>query len=206
MHLFDLGLLPRLLTDQTKGIDDEIAADYERMARQLDALFVAFLPIGMRVICLETIGIVTGWDTAPAGDLRRVPYLSRTVPHAFAAEQAFSPASSTYLPALRAQIIVDASTIPHLCKVIAESFGALNRGWVPQVGESFGIQRRDGTGRAGAPGFRWTVCSTFSGAWDVLSGPSVPVEPEEAVIAVLTARLEEIASAYEGCEPERIGA
>lgn len=192
MLTFDLGDLTRHLTDQSKGIDDETATDHALRARQLDALYVALLPIGMRVICMETVGVVTGWDTAPAGDPRRVPYLSRTVPHAFAAEQGFSPASSTYLPALRAKVIVDAATIPHFCKVIAESYSR-----TPEIGESFGIRREGG---------RWSILSTHGWRWDLDFTPrTFPATPEEAVIATLIARLEEIASVYDGRAPERSG-
>jgi len=192
MQTFDLGDLPRLLTDQSDGIDDETPADRLIRARHLDVLFVALLPVGMRVVCLDTVGIVTGWDTAPVGNPRRVPYFSRSVPHAFAPEQGFSPASSTYLPALRAHVIVDTATIPHLCKVIAESYGR-----TPALGESFGIRREGG---------RWSILSTHGWRWDLDFTPrNFPASPEAAVIATLTARLEEIVAVYYGREPERIG-
>lgn len=208
MHLFDLGLLPRLLTDQTKGIADETAADHERMGRQLDALFVALLPVGMRVVCLETVGIVAGWTRMPGAPVTDPlsPFFAHAEPFT-AGPGSVNPAtgfvtrSNTHLPALRAQIIVDAATIPHLCKVIAESYG-----WAPTIGEAFGIRRNEGTGRAGVPGFRWTVHSTHSAAWDLDFGHGpMPQDECMAITATLIRRIEEIASAYLDADPMKIG-
>lgn len=199
MHLFDLGLLPRLLTDQTKAIDDETASDHALRARQLDALFVALLPVGMRVVCMETVGIVAGWARMPGAPATEPlsPFFAHAEPFAAGPGSVnpvtgFTTRSNTYLPALRARIIVDAATIPHLCKVIAESFGKLHT-----LGESYGIRREGG---------RWSILSTHGWRWDLDFTPrNFPASPEEAVIAVLTARLEELASVYDGRAPERIG-
>jgi hypothetical protein len=200
MHLFDLGFLPRYLTDPAKDEDDETPEEAELYGRRLYALYVALLPVGMRVISSGTPGLVVGWTDPPNGPKDRLyPYLSPSEPRRFLPLDEAAPfvrASSTYLPALRAQIIVSAATMPHLCKLIAESFGALNRDWKPRVGESFGIQRQGG---------RWTIHSTHGAAWTLDFGRDpFPPTPEEAVSAILIRRIEEIADAYIGREPEGI--
>jgi hypothetical protein len=199
MHLFDLAFLPRYLTDPTKDEDDETPEDAELYNRRLYALYVALLPVGMRVICSGTPGLVVGWTDPPSGPKDRLyPYLSPSEPRRFLPPDEVRPfvrASNTYLPALRAQVVINAATIPYLCRLIAESFGHPH--WNPRLGESFGIQRQ---------GLRWSVVSTHNGArWDLDFGRGpFPPNPEEAVAAALVLRIEEIADAYIGCEPEGI--
>lgn len=183
MHTLDLDILPGLLPG-------------DHLADQLRALAMALLPIGMRVICMGRVGIVAGWARVP-GSSELSPFFTHTEPFqngpgSVDVSTGCVTRSNTHLPWLRAQIIVDAATIPHLCKVIAESFG-----WMPSLGESFGIRREGG---------RWSILSTHGARWDLDFTPrAFPATPEGAVIAALIARIDDLASAYTDREPERIG-